>query len=240
MSQETPGGASGGATGGWASPSGSWTAPSDPSPAPPAPDPSPASPPVPSSAHAPGAGSSEVYPQEAYYARGWTAPVQPPAPRRPRNRRRVLVPLAAVVAAGALVGGVLGARYWADTRPLGDVQGRVSAAPRQLDAGHCIAELPSDGPLGRVPVVPCDQPHEAEVVGVHTYDDDVWPGQGAVGREAAAACEMDTAQEEAGARAVVWAPGEVAWGQGDRESLCLAWTPDGAVVGSWADGTPAP
>ncbi|GGC03360.1 septum formation family protein [Cellulomonas carbonis] len=243
--------------GGWASPSGSWS----PGPAPRAPVPpdggtaTPGATPYASNptglAGAVAAGvragrpgdadglpgpAAGWYPQEAYYAPGWSAPVQQPAPRAPRDRRRLLVPLAAVLTLAVVVGGALGARYWADTRTLGEVEGEVSAAPRQLTTGHCVETLPDDGALGRVTVVPCDVRHEAEVVGVHTYDDGPWPGQDAVDREAGAACEMDSAQTEAGARAVVWAPGRVAWQQGDREALCLAWSPEGAV-GSWADGT---
>ncbi|MDT0165890.1 septum formation family protein [Actinotalea sp. AC32] len=244
--------------GGWASPSGSWTpapGPARQAPVPPdggteapgatayASNPPALAGPAPAGVDArPGDAEglpgpvAGWYPQEAYYAPGWSAPVQPPMPRAPRDRRRVLVPLAAVLAVGLVVGGGLGARYWADTRTLGEVEGAVSAAPRQLTTGHCVETLPDDGALGRVTVVPCDARHEAEVVGVHTYDDDAWPGQDAVDREAGAACEMDTAQTEAGVRPVVWAPGRVAWQQGDREALCLAWSPEGAV-GSWADGT---
>lgn len=180
------------------------------------------------------------YPQEAYYAPGWTAPVPSSASVTPPPRRRwplVLGLLAVFVVVLAIV--VASLRTWADQQPLGEVSGTVSAHPRQLTTGHCVESLPADGALGRVDVVPCAQPHEAEVIAVHVLDgaaEAPWPGRSVLEREAARTCEMDTAQKEAGARAVVWTPSEAAWGDGERRALCLAWSPDGGVTGSWTDG----
>lgn len=162
------------------------------------------------------------YPQEAYFAPGWTAP-----PTQPRSRRGARI--AAVCAiAGAVVVAVAGVTtafvYWRDTRPLGEVTSPTSATSRQVRAGHCLAELPDDGTLGRVRVVPCDDAHEAEVVGALRLDDGPFPGAQAVER-AAAWCEMDRAQTEQGLVPVVWTPTERSWNQGDRIVLCLAATP---------------
>jgi hypothetical protein len=138
------------------------------------------------------------------------------------------VALVAVVAVGA--------RTWADSRPLGDPAGEVSAHPRQLAVGHCLQTLPGDGVVRRVTVLPCAEPHEAEVLGRHRHADGDWPGTADVRREAEAACEMDSAQRSAGVQPVVWTPTEASWRQGDRESLCLAWLPGSGLRGSWTDG----
>lgn len=213
---------------GWAQPDG--RRPPTPSAPPPA---SPASAPggPPSVPTAPPAGLPHVgagtppgyYPQEAFHAGGWTPP--DPAVGR-RRRRRVLLVAAGVVAVLVVVGGVVGVRAWLDRRPLGEVTAARTATVAQLDVGHCVEDLPEDGEVVRVRVVPCDEPHAAEVVAVHTLEGDAWPGQRAVDREVAAACEMDTAQAEAGLRPVVWAPSERSWASGDRRGLCLAWSGD--------------
>jgi hypothetical protein len=141
-----------------------------------------------------------------------------------------------VVALSLVVGGVVGVLFWMRTRPIGDVTGPVTATSRQVAAGHCVAELPEDGTLGTVPLVPCEDEHEAEVVGVLQLTDDSWPGERAVTDEVTAWCEMDAEQLAGGFRAVVWAPSKAAWGQGDRGGVCLAWYDGGGVTGSFATG----
>ncbi|WP_225755523.1 septum formation family protein [Actinotalea sp. Marseille-Q4924] len=175
------------------------------------------------------------YPQDAYYAPGWSAPVDAPPPPRGHRGARTVVRVLAVLGVVALVGVVgVGARTWADSRPLGTVSGDVSAHPRQLVAGHCVQTLPPDGTVRRTTLVPCDRPHEAEVLATHRHADGPWPGDAQVRREAEAACEMDSAQQQAGVQPVVWAPTEASWRQGDRTSLCLAWLP--GLRGSWTEG----
>lgn len=181
------------------------------------------------------------YPQQAYYAPGWQQPAGPPPPRRPWGRILAAVVLGVLLLVAAAVAVPLVARQLA-LRPLGEVTAATEAGPRQLRTGHCVATLPDDGELTTVSVVPCDEPHDAEVVALHTVDDEVWPGQREVRRTVQAACEMDAAQVAAGAEPVVWAPTQESWGQGDRLGVCLAAHP-APVVGSWTDGdevSPAP
>lgn len=177
---------------------------------------------------------SGYYPQRAYYAPGWQAPVETPPP--PRRRRPVLAVLAVVLAVALAAGVVVGVLWWRDSRPLGEVTDPRTATARQLDVGHCVADLTDDGTVARVRVVPCEQPHEAEVVGAHEIRADAWPGQGDVDAEATAACEMDTAQRDAGFAPVVWSPSSTGWGQGDRRALCLAWSGGDPVTGSFITG----
>ena len=176
------------------------------------------------------------YPQQAHYAPGWQAPVPPPAPpgqRAPRRTGTVLALVGGVLVIGLVAGLVTAARYFLDIRPLGDVDAPRSATTRQLAPGHCLDPLPVDGEVVRVTVVPCDEPHEAEVVGVLALRGDDWLGQDEVDDLVTAYCEMDTAQRKAGFQPVVWSPSEAGWGQGDRRGLCLAWLDGGAATGSF-------
>lgn len=178
---------------------------------------------------------SGYYPQQAYYAPGWGPP---PPPRRrlwPWVAGGVVLVLLATAGVVALAAQV--ARVSA-TQPLGDVRSPTTAHVRALGDGHCVAELPADGRVARVRVVPCDRPHEAEVLGVLVLTDDAWPGAGEVEQRAAAACEMDRRQSADGWVPVVWTPSEAGWSQGDRRALCVAASTTGPAVGSWTEGGP--
>ena len=179
-------------------------------------------------------GGTGYYPDQPYYAPGWSAPAGPP-PRRRRAGRRAIIAAVVVLVVLLLGTAVLGALRYLQTRPLGEVTGPVTAAVGRLDVGHCLAELPEDGPVGRVRVVPCADPHEAEVVGAQTLDDGAFPGADAVAEELAGRCRLPTAAREAGQRLVLWAPSAASWRTGDRRGLCLAWTGGGTVRGALED-----
>lgn len=172
---------------------------------------------------------------EAYYAPGWRAPVTAPPPRR-NGARRTLQVLAGLAAVALVIGSAAAVRYWMGTRPLGEVTSPATVAAGRLSTGHCIERLPDDGAVAAVRVVPCEQPHEAEVVGVLPFTDDEWPGSQSVTDRLTAWCEMDNAQETLGARPVIWSPSERSWSQGDHQGLCLAWSPASPLVGSFDAG----
>jgi hypothetical protein len=174
------------------------------------------------------------YPQQAYYAPGWTGPAAPPSPRRRRGAiLAAVITLAAVVVLG---GAAWGIGYWLQTRSLGEIDAPTTATTRQVTVGHCMAELPRDGSVARVRLVPCAEPHEAEVVGVLALGPGPWPGQESVEAQVERWCEMDTAQQEAGFTAVAWTPSARGWAQGDTQGVCIAWFEGGGVTGSWAEG----
>jgi hypothetical protein len=124
------------------------------------------------------------------------------------------------------------------TRPLPlTVDAPQDAFATQLTTGHCVAELPDGGAVGRVPVVPCDQRHVAQVVSEFRFAPDaVWPGQDDADALVAAGCELSTSELEAGLDAVTWAPTEGTWADGDRTGLCVAHR-DAPFTGSLLDGT---
>ncbi|GIG40827.1 septum formation family protein [Cellulomonas phragmiteti] len=158
-----------------------------------------------------------------------------------RARRRVVV---VTVGLAALVlvalGAVLGTRAVADarSRPLPpDVTAPTQAYAVQLVTGSCLAELPGDGEVDRVDVVPCAEPHAAQVVAQYAFDPTaVWPGQDGAHARVARACVLSDDEVAAGVRVVTWAPTEPGWADGDRTGLCLAVPPE-PVTGSFVDGT---
>ncbi|HMO11756.1 MAG TPA: septum formation family protein [Actinotalea sp.] len=156
-----------------------------------------------------------------------------------RERRKVaLLVIGGVVAVVVVVGVVAAARYWLASRPLGEVTRAQTVAAGRLATGHCLGDLPRDGAVGSVRVVPCAEPHTAEVVGELPLSGTSWPGAERVQDQAAAWCEMDASQAELDLRAVVWTPTEASWAQGDRTALCLAWNPSGTMTGSFTSGDP--
>jgi len=147
-----------------------------------------------------------------------------------------LLPVAGLAALGLVVGVVFGVRFWLDRRPLGTVDAATTVAASRLTTGHCLQDLPADGDVSRVTVVPCSAPHAAEVVAAQNLPAGPWPGQTDVDGTLARWCEMDSAEGEAGFRPVVWSPSARGWGQGDRTGLCIAALTDGTATGSFIAG----
>ena len=146
---------------------------------------------------------------------------------------------AVVVAALAVVGTrtVTAAR----SAPLpSDVATATRAYAAQLVAGSCLQDLPADGEVDHVDVVPCAQPHAAQVVAQYAFDPAaVWPGQDGAHARVRRACVLSDEEAAAGVRTVTWAPTDTGWSRGDRTGLCLA-VPPAPVTGSFLDGTAVP
>jgi hypothetical protein len=161
-----------------------------------------------------------------------------PGPCAGRRAHVAVVALAAVAA--VVVTGVLGVqavrgRGW---EPLpAPVTEATDAHAVQLVLGTCVAELPDGALVRRVHVVPCEEPHEAQVVGrTDAPAEAVWPGEGAAAARVSRACGPDLlgpAARDGGAAEsvafVVWSPSEDSWARGDRTGLCLAVTPEPAT-----------
>ncbi len=145
-----------------------------------------------------------------------------------------------VVATLALVAGVTVVALTAvGTRPLpADVGSARDAHAGQLVTGNCVATLPSDGSVDTVRVVPCADPHAAQVVTVYEFSGDaVWPGQRAADARVARSCVLDQSEVDEGVTSVAWSPTEQSWARGDRIGLCLAVVEGGSVTGSFLDDT---
>ncbi len=127
---------------------------------------------------------------------------------------------------------------WLAARPLPlPVDAPQAAHVGRLSTGHCLGELPDDGAVGRVDVVPCGDPHAAQVISEFRFAPDaVWPGQEAANERVAIGCELSEAEQEAGLVVVTWAPTEDSWDDGDRTGLCVAHRGAG-FTGSLLDGS---
>lgn len=125
------------------------------------------------------------------------------------------------------------------TRPLpADVDSARDAHAQQLVTGNCLDPLPADGQVDTVRVVPCTDPHAAQVVTTYEFaDDSLWPGQQVADSRVARSCVLDQAEVDAGVTAVTWAPTQQSWARGDRAGLCLAVVEGGGVTGSFLDDT---
>lgn len=126
------------------------------------------------------------------------------------------------------------------SRPLpADVPEARDARAVALVPGNCLDPLPADGDVDAVRVVPCAQPHAAQVISQYDFAADaVWPGQAAADRRVGLACEVSPAETEAGLVARSWAPTKRSWDRGDRTGLCLLHRSDGAPLsGSLLTGT---
>ncbi|WP_448058567.1 septum formation family protein [Cellulomonas hominis] len=162
--------------------------------------------------------------------------------RRDRLRGGVLalvaVLLGSVLTVAAVAAAVVVVVSLSLSRPLTtDITAAREARARQLTTGHCLASLPADGPVDRVTVVPCAQPHEAQVITALTLDAARWPGQRTVDRRVALSCGLTEEERSAGVRPVVWSPTEESWDRGDRTGLCLLVVDGGGVTGSFLDGS---
>lgn len=148
----------------------------------------------------------------------------------------VAIGVAWTVVQAVVVASLVGAYLASRPLPL-EVQGPQDADASRLVTGHCLAELPDDGEVGGVGVVPCAQRHEAQVISQYRFGPDaVWPGQRGANARVAAACELTAAEIEAGFEVVTWAPTQESWDDGDRTGLCLAHR-DGGFTGSLLDGS---
>ncbi|MCA5892024.1 septum formation family protein [Isoptericola sp. NEAU-Y5] len=157
-------------------------------------------------------------------------------PLGPRARRRVRIAVVVGVAVVLVAAGVtLGVLQWRDAawEPVtADVDEPTEVNAVQLVLGSCLDELPADGPVGRVRVVPCDEPHRAQVVGrTDAARTAVWTGAPDAVRRASLACGPDllgpAGRESADTlRFVVWTPSKESWEAGDRTGLCLAASDD--------------
>ncbi|WP_444663334.1 DUF4190 domain-containing protein [Cellulomonas sp. CW35] len=127
----------------------------------------------------------------------------------------------ALVALGATAAVVVAVQR---SRPIAtDVSGPVTTTVNRLDAGHCVRDLPSDGPVSEIVVVPCGDKHEAEVrARVTVRSQQPWPGQTRVDELVRQACELDEHYARTGEPLdVVWSPDESGWNGGDRLGLCV-------------------
>lgn len=165
----------------------------------------------------------------------------PPGRRWWPPRRPVLAGLAAavvLVVAGVIAALTLGSR--------GSEPAAEDTPVRDLVSDDCV-RVPDEGGAiesvdwwfgGPVPVVPCDEPHDGEVVSVADAwpADAPYPGDDAVVDDWLARCEQDfrsyvgTPWLESELDVTGWFPlDETAWAEGDRQVGCVVYDPAGPL-----------
>lgn len=163
----------------------------------------------------------------------------PPARRRSRFPRwlAVLLVAGAVVVVGGVVAQVTLTARASQLAPADrDATGRLHSA--QVVSGMCLETLGDEA--GSVWVVPCDEPHAAEVVSAYEFTGDEFPGDAAVAKTAVDYCASQLAPRApladaaAGREWLAWVPSAGTWRGGDRIGLCIVtdaepWT--GAAAG---------
>ncbi|TNU76841.1 hypothetical protein FH969_01730 [Miniimonas arenae] len=134
-----------------------------------------------------------------------------------------------VLAVVAALGGFGGAS--ADPVP-GDVDAPRTVQASALARGNCVEHLPPQQEVGELALVPCAQPHLAQVVDVTTLDVDTYPGPDAAVEQGEAACATAFgAFDTDDAAFLEWwlVPSPAAWDDGVRTVACLVRSTQGQV-----------
>ena len=99
----------------------------------------------------------------------------------------------------------------------------------RLRIGDCIAAVSSAEQFTSLPVVPCDEPHEAQVFHALSLTGDDYPGMAEVDRQADEACaaalidELSHRQDLFELAYAFFTPTESGWNDlADRDVLCVA------------------
>jgi hypothetical protein len=116
--------------------------------------------------------------------------------------------------------------------------GDVSATALQV--GDCLNDIEESQMITSFPAVPCDQPHEAEVIGTFDLPDGDYPTEDELVAQADQGCvdEMARYAPEAMSNPALGFlyiyPLKQAW-PADREVVCLVTSSDGTMTGSLVD-----
>jgi Septum formation len=108
----------------------------------------------------------------------------------------------------------------------------------ELEVGQCFNDPPDLAEVEDVPVVDCRGPHSNEVVATFDIDGSSYPGEAAVDDLAVEGCEVrfaayvGTPYRESGYVLGWFTPTAESWSVGDREVICFALDPGGAMIGS--------
>jgi hypothetical protein len=104
------------------------------------------------------------------------------------------------------------------------------------ETGDCIETL-SAGSISELPTVDCDEPHDAQVIGVFDHEGDDFPGDAEIATTAGERCE-EFFEEFVGAPFTETSlspssvnPTQQTWDEADdRETICLATLDDGSQL----------
>lgn len=135
-----------------------------------------------------------------------------------------------LITAVAILGGIV----WAIVLMIADAR----TAPADADAtgdmhalqvveGMCLENVPQDGAIATVTVVPCDTPHRAQVVAQMRLPLEIYPGEAEILDWVEDFCEPRipyAVRAESGWTS--WIPSSDSWTRGDRSISCVVVTDD--------------
>jgi hypothetical protein len=183
--------------------------------------------PPPPPGYAPPAYGPPGYGPPGYGPPGYGPP--PPGDQDPRapKRRGWLLPAAALGVFALLVGGSIGLALTLSRDGGSDVE---QVWLDQVAVGECLLESTGGEEVSRVPVVPCDVPHDEEVFALLTFPDAEFPGYEALEEEGDQMC-LPAFEEYVGAPYeaselyyYTITPTEKGWrAYEDRSLLCVAY-----------------
>ena len=110
----------------------------------------------------------------------------------------------------------------------------------ELELGTCLddASIPEGADLADIPQVPCDEPHDSELFGIITIDDDTYPGADVLIDKGQNGCQLrfgdfvgiDFRSSALDFHFYYRTPSS--WSQGDRTIYCMVVDPGLKVTGS--------
>jgi hypothetical protein len=109
----------------------------------------------------------------------------------------------------------------------GEVTEGGSASFADVRVGDCVSDLPS-GVQYDVDVVPCAQPHRAQVFAIYDLESGPYPGEeqafatGETGCRERLPQELVASPQTADLQTYLYVPNEANWQNGDRQVICLA------------------
>ncbi len=141
-----------------------------------------------------------------------------------RTSRRFAAGLAGL----ALVGGLAACSSEPERNEEGEIEEEGDLSAFSIEEGDCLASLDDlSGQVAEVPVIPCDQEHEAEVFALFDLPDGDFPAA-SVDSDAEAGCVeafpdyFGITIEESAMQITYLTPSAESWDQGDQEVVCIA------------------
>lgn len=110
----------------------------------------------------------------------------------------------------------------------------------ELELGTCLddASVPEGADLADIPQVPCEEPHDSELFGIITIDDDTYPGADVLIEKGQSGCQLRFSDfvgidfRSSTLDFHFYYPTPSSWSQGDRTIYCMVVDPGLKVTGS--------
>jgi Domain of unknown function (DUF4190)/Septum formation len=122
------------------------------------------------------------------------------------------------------VGVIVAVATDAERDPSGRVREGGTESVFDLRVGDCVNDLEETTMEVSVDVVPCSQPHDAEIISSFEFPAGDYPGEDRIFRVADRRCsrDLDAVAGAPGLEPFYFYPTERSWGTGDRQVHCIA------------------